>query len=226
MTTIHAGATLDRKPGPKYCKDLHFAELQLQGPAPKMATLKRWRGELADEFQLAFVAPHGAIHAPDGRLLRGDDLREAAAWLKDATKALAAFALVLPTSATVTPGQRDRERLRTYFGQLDDPGFDLVWHPTGLWEPSTAQAFARKCEVTYACDPLQHDLPPSSLRYARLQAMGGRNRLGDGLLYDLNDQLQVMGGPEVFVAIDSPRAHREAVRLHAIIGELELPDGD
>jgi len=224
VTTIHAGATLERNPGPKYCKDLHFAELHLRGPAPKVSTLRRWRGDLPEGFRLAFVAPHGAIHGSNGQLLRGDDLAEAASWLGEATRALEAFALVLPISGTVTPGQRDRERLRAYFGAIQDPGFDLVWHPSGLWEAPTALAFARRCGVTYTCDPLEHDVPPASLSYARLQAIGARTRLGDGLLYDLGDRLGVIGRSEIHVAIESARAHREAVRLHAIVNELERPD--
>ena len=228
MTIIHAGATLDRNPGPKYCRDLQFAELRLRGPAPKVATMRRWRSDLPPGFHLAFVAPHGAIHGTDGHLLRGDDIKDAALWLAEATLTLEAFALVLPISGAVTPGQRDRDRLRTYFDAVQAPGFDLVWHPTGLWEPPTALSFARGCGVTYTCDPLEHDLPPASLSYARVQAIGVRTRLGEGLLYDLSDRLSVVGRDEIFVAIESDRAHREAVRLHTVTSELELepPDED
>jgi uncharacterized protein YecE (DUF72 family) len=188
--------------------------------------MRRWRSDLPPGFHLAFVAPHGAIHSDDGHLLRGDDLKDAALWLAEATRALEAFALVLPVSGAVTPGKRDRDRLRAYFDAVQAPDFDLVWHPTGLWEPPTALSFALSCGLTYTCDPLEHDLPPASLSYARLHAIGARTRLGDGLLYDLSDRLSVMGRDEIYVAIDSNRAHREAVRLHALASELELGPPD
>ena len=213
MNSILAGATLDRQPGPKYVQDLQFAEISLSGPVPKLGTLKKWRAGLGDAFRLAWVAPRAAIFSEEGKLHEGEELDEATAWLTERVEALGAFALVLPTGGRLTPGKRDRDRLARFFAAFGEPNFELVWHPTGLWEPESALQFARRVGVQFTCDPLEYDLPPGSLSYARIRAIGGRSRLGDGLLFDVADQLSVIGTGQLHVAIASNRAHREALRL-------------
>lgn len=226
MTILNIGTSVDRRPGPKYCASLNFAEISFSGPPPKPATLKRWKSELPKQFSLSLVAPFGAIHSADGALLRDEALAEGAKWLVSSARALGASFVVLPTSAHITPGQRDRQRLQRVFDAVSSPKYTLYWQPSGLWEIPSAIHFTRDSDVQIACDPLQPDVPPNSVGYARLRAIGGRSRFGEGVLYDLADRLSYLGKPVTQVAIQSEQSFREARRLLEIATEAGLAGGE
>lgn len=221
MLTIHAGATLERPPGPKYRTALHFAELSLPAPLPRATTLGRWRTDLGDDVKVALVAPRPTMVSPQGPLHLDDDLGEAVAWLLDSADALAADALVFPTGPEITTGQRDRDRLARYFEQLPrEPGRLLVWAPGGLWEPELAIPQAEALGVVYGFDPLESPAPPGPVAYGRLRAAGGRQRFGEGILVDVLDRLVDASVDEAYVAIESPRSFREASNLQRMADEI------
>ena len=106
-----AGAQVERPPGKKYASALRFAEIRPPLPVPRAGTLARWREDLADDFELALEAPLGTFRSAAGELRIDDGVHERVVWLRDAVSALRAFALVVRTSAEVTPSKRDRDRL-------------------------------------------------------------------------------------------------------------------
>lgn len=218
MTRIHAGATLDRPPGPKYRSALRFAEIALGAPLPRVATLARWREALGDDMELGLVAPRPTLVSPRGPLRLDDDLEDAVGWLLEAADALAVRALVFPTGAEVTTGQRDRDRLAAYFDRIPEvEGRLRVWAPAGLWEPDMAEAHARALGLVYGFDPLEAPVPAGPVAYGRLRAIGARRRFGEGLLFEVQDRLQACGAEEAYVTIESPRSFREAVALQQAI---------
>ena len=225
MTILNIGANVDRRPGPKYCEALGFAEISFNGPPPKDNTLRRWRSELPDGFKLSLVAPFAAIHKSDGALLRGEELSERTQWLTSAARALNADFVVVQTSSKVTPGQRDRQRLLRVFESVGSKKYALHWQPSGLWEIRSALHFTKDLNVDIACDPLQGDVPPGSVSYARLKAIGGRSRFGEGVLYDIADKLSYLAAAEAQVAIESEQSFREARRLQEIASEAGLTLG-
>lgn len=221
MTAVHAGAAIERPPGPRYLAELHFAELAPRAPLPKSGTLKKWRASLPDGFLCALVAPPEALASARGPLRFDDALQAAIAWLREAADAVDARAIVLPTPREMTTGQRDRDLLARYVERLDrKDGRPLVWAPGGLWEPGAAARFAERIEVVCAYDPVETVPPPGPLSYARLQAIGGRTRFPEPLLEEVLDRVAGAGADEAFVSIRSPRSFREAVQLQ------QLADGE
>ncbi|MBX3252174.1 MAG: DUF72 domain-containing protein [Myxococcales bacterium] len=218
---IHAGATLERPPGPKYFAGLRFAELTFTSTLPKRGTLQRWRATAPADFRVALVAPRAVRIGRDGAFRFDDALEAQLAWYVDALIACDADA-VIPTGAELSTSMRDRDRLRTWLDRLPRrEGRHVIWAPGGLWEAELAAPFAEELGVLRAFDPLEDDAPTGPVGYARLPAVGARQRFGEGLLVDVLDRLVEAELDEVFVAIESARSFQEARTLQTLAGTLE-----
>ncbi|MGF1469706.1 MAG: DUF72 domain-containing protein [Sandaracinaceae bacterium] len=220
MPRIHAGACLDRPPGSKYLEALAFAELALVEPLPRSGTLRRWAEALPDHLTLSVVLPRSARFGERGPLRPDAAMEEAVARAREAAAVLGARFVVLPTGGEITTGQRDRELLAAFAARFRD-GPQLVWAPTGLWEPETALPFARRIGVLWGFDPLEADPPPGPVAYARLRAIGMRSRFSETTLVEVVDRLDAAEAEDVWVALESATSFREARRL----AELVPPDG-
>ena len=127
--------------------------------------------------------------------------------------------IVVSTSAAVTTGARDRERLRAYFGRIPRAeGRLIVWRPTGLWEPETVQTMASALSRSSGgFDAV--DEPAPELRdvlYTSLLAEGLRRSFSHALLLEVLDKLQSSGASRAFVTIESGQSFREARLLQAL----------
>lgn len=220
MTTIHAGATLERPPGPTYLERLHFAEITVPEPVPKPATMGRWASSIEGEITLSLVVPRAAIVGAAGPLRFDDAMEDALSRCIEGAEALGARFVVLPTGGAVTTGQRDRDLIAAWLERW--PASErrrLVWHPTGLWDPEIAAPFARRLGVMHAIDPLEHEIPAGAPQlYARLRAIGLRSRFSETLLLEALDAIEQASVEEAWVAIDSPKSFREAVRMTELAG--------
>lgn len=214
MTRIHAGATLERPPGPKYAAALDFAELALPEPWPTDRTLRRWREELPDGVELALLIPGPATRSSRGPL-RFDAAMEASfARTSEAARILGVRFAVLATGGDVTTGPRDRTLLREWIARWPADAGALVWQPTGLWQPEQGIPFAAQLGVLYGFDPLEAEhLPTGSVVYARLRAVGVRKRFPEDLLEEALDAVSQTEADDAYVAIESPASFREASRL-------------
>ena len=215
MTQLYVGALLERPPGPKYLEALPFAELSFPGSLPSSKVVTRFKESLPEGFRVALVAPTAARGLRGGLELdeRG---KEALLWLREAATTLHAD-IVVPTAGGLTTSGRDRERLRAYFEALPDiEGRIKVWAPRGLWENELAYPMARELGVVCAHDPLTDEPFEGTITYGRIEAIGARQRFGEGLLYDALEAL-LAGEPDVaFAAIESPRSFNEAVALQQL----------
>jgi len=228
-----AGALLERPPGPKYTSELRFAELAPQMPLPKPGTLAKWRQKLPDGFELALRAPDPCWQSPGGPLRPSRELDAGLGWLSGAADALQASMIVVSTSAAVTTGARDRERLREYFGRIPRAGdrerlreyFDripraegrlIVWRPTGLWEPETVQTMANTLSLVGGFDAVDDPAPHADVLYTSLLAEGLRRSFSHALLLDVLDKLQSSGASRAYVTIESGQSFREARLLQAL----------
>ena len=215
MTRIHAGAVLERAPGPKYRAALGFAELRPIGPPPKPSTLRKWREEVGPDFVFSLLAPPPSLRSAKGGLRFDEEMEEALAWTIEAAEALEANFGVAATGPDVTTGQRDRGRLKEWFDRWPSSETRrLVWQPAGLWDWEIALPFAQKLGVLWAFDPLAGDAFSGSVGYARMRAIGQRSKFSETLLLDVIDTLE--GFDEAYVAIDSPKSFAEAKRLAQI----------
>jgi uncharacterized protein YecE (DUF72 family) len=226
MTRIHAGALLERPPGSKYLEALRFCELAFAGPTPKPATLRKWAADLPDDLVLGLVAPNAARRSDKGPLRFDDAMRAALDATAEAADALRARFVVLPTGSDLTTGQRDRDLVRGWVEQWPaHQGRSLVWHPSGLWDRELAIPFARQLGVIWGFDPLESAPPPGEVLYARLRAIGQRQRFTETLILDLLESLLASGADDAYVSIESERSFREARRL-AEIAEAEIAEAE
>jgi hypothetical protein len=220
MTVIHAGALIDRAPGPKYLAALHFAEIAPPEPLPRAITLQNWRKELPEGFTTALVVPGTARKSARGALRFDDAMNAAFDWTREAAEILGARFVVLPTGSELTTGQRDRDLLSQWIERFGpSEARRIVWHPTGLWDREIAAPFARALNVVLGFDPLEAEPPEGSLIYARLRAIGLRTRFDETMLLDVLDALQSSDADEAFVAIESAKSFQEAGRLAGLAAD-------
>lgn len=221
MTQLFAGALLDRAPGPQYKRALPFAEISLRAPLPKANTLSKWRDNLSQQFVLSLVAPKACVVGSAGPLRFDATLSTNVKWLDDAAKALKARFVVVPTGPELTTGQRDRDLLATYVDALrkSAPKREVVWAPSGLWEPPAAGRMAERLGILYAFDPIDAPVPVGAHVYGRLQAMGHRSRFSEHMLREVLEAVSEDDIEEAFIAIDSPRSFKEASRLQQIASD-------
>jgi uncharacterized protein YecE (DUF72 family) len=212
-----AGALLERPPGSKYSSELRFAELAPRAPLPKPGTLAKWRHKLPGGFELALRAPDSCWQSSDGPLRASGELDAGLSWLTEAADALQASLIVVATSAAVTTGGRDRERLRDYFARIPrTEGRFVVWKPTGLWEPEAVQAMACTLSVLGGIDAIDDPAPNVDVVYASLLAQGLRRSFSHAQLLDVLDKLQASGASQAFVTIESGQSFREARLLQTL----------
>jgi uncharacterized protein YecE (DUF72 family) len=212
-----AGALLERPPGPKYSSELRFAELAPQAPLPKPQTLAKWRQKLPDGFELALRAPETCWQSPGGPLRPSGELDSGLVWLSEAADALQATLVVVATSAAVTTGVRDRERLREYFARVPQAeGRFVVWKPTGLWEPEAVQVMARSLSVLGGFDAVDDPAPEADVVYGSLRAEGLRRSFSHAQLLEVFEKIQTSGAARAFVTIESGQSFREARLLQAL----------
>ncbi len=222
---LHAGALVERPPGPKYTATLHFCELAFPGALPKASTLARFGASLPEGFLTSLVLPPSLVRSAAGPLRFDADLEARFGWIADAATALRLTAIVVPTGPDVTPGQRDRDRLAAYFARLPRAeGRHIVWAPSGVWEREQIEALAAREGVLPAFDPFEDPLPEGPVVYARVRTLGARSRISSGMILDLAEFLLESGCDDAFVAIESPRSFKEASALQTVAEGGEAPE--
>jgi hypothetical protein len=209
---ISPGAVLDAPPDKTYLKRLTFAEVLLAGPLPRPSKLRRWREEAGKAFTYSLVAPPAKLRAEDGSLKLDDTMRAGLEWTRDAALEINARFVVLNTENRLSTGQRDRDHFRAIVGALREGlAADIVWSAGGLWEPEQTAAFAESLDLLVAVDPAEDLVARPETVYARLGAMGNRQRFSDDLLVRCIENLEPAN--EAFVAIFARHAVKSSLRL-------------
>lgn len=220
------GAVLDAPPDRAYRERLGFAEVIFQGPSvPKPSKLKRWREQSGEDFVFALHAPVRTLNDGAGGLELNETLKAGIAWTRAAALALDARFVVMSTDLRVSTGQRDRNRLRAVFEELHQgTRADVVWNAGGLWEPEDAVAFAERSDVLVAIDPSAVAAPDGPVVYARLTALGGRQRFSDDLLLTCIENLG--GAAEAFLAVHARHALKSAGRVADLASDAQANAAD
>jgi hypothetical protein len=117
-----------------------------------------------------------------GRFRPGEVRDHGVAALRDACATLDAAVSVFRTGPEFTPSSANRDLMRRFFAEVmpaEALGDCLrVWHPTGLWDPPAAHAFAAELGIVCAHDPLVAD--PTGAFRAVLRGARGRRRVPRG----------------------------------------------
>lgn len=219
---VNTGATLERFPSGNYFSRLSFFEYAPRAPLPRTATLTRFFHSLPEGARLCLRAP-GSVIAPK---TRGPEVEAAHAetltWTLDAAERLQPRAVLLPTPASLTPGRRNRDRLRALAKSLPRPeGRIYVWAPRGLWEEEDSASLAADLGLVRAFDPLHEALPAGPIAYAQLRTMGAQTSFSDATL---SDAIETLSGPDVqtaFLSIESDRSVQQAQRAAALQEEIQ-----
>ena len=212
MDELYVGAVLERPPGKSYPETLSYAEIAPKVPLPRAGTLRGWRERVPSRIRLGLVTPRIGGRAAKANPPSDEDIQS---WAVEAAAALDAIAIVTPTGPEITPGQRGRERLKRFFGDLPE-GPVKVWAPGGVWEAEEAERVAKAIGVVAAVDPLI-DKPSGNVVYARLLGLGARSRLSEGMLGEVATRLQQGGHRTVFAAVISDRSVRDASALQSLV---------
>ena len=220
MRDILSGGTFARLPKPALAVALPFFEYAPKPPLMTLATLARFAKQLRGPLRCALVAPRSTWLTSKGPLRAGPELDAGLDWLKRASDILQATAIVLPTGAELTTGERDSALLAAFVERLKATNRLVVVSPRGLWEAEHGVAFARKAGCVYGFDPLEDDAPEGEVVYARVHPMGARPRLTDGHLAQIAERLLRAEAEVSYVAVESELAARDARRLHKALGEL------
>jgi uncharacterized protein YecE (DUF72 family) len=179
------------------------------GPAPSLATLRRWRKSVPPHFDFAVVAgPHLArVKASE----MGERELEAA---RSAIDALQARCFVLRTPPDVTPTALWRDRIAKVIGRFPRDVTHFVWEPSGVWEVGDAAAQARAWAIVVAVDPARDPVPPGPVAYLRLRALGETRSFGPIALERI---VRAVGTRrDVFAIEETDSALVEAKRLRQI----------
>ncbi|HVV84246.1 MAG TPA: DUF72 domain-containing protein [Kofleriaceae bacterium] len=166
---------------PRYFQRLPYLELGalLAGPV-RSTVLRRWREAAPSKGSFGVVAPSVVTHTPGPRGFgqRGwpvppgrahevggfkptEPVTAGVAAHVHAMELLDAAAAVYRTPPDFSPSAANRDAMRRFFSEVATPaavGERLrVWHPSGLWEPPAAQAFAEELGILCALDPIGAD---------------------------------------------------------------------
>ena len=166
---------------PRYFQRLPYLELGalLAGPV-RSTVLRRWRTTAPRAGAFGVVAPALITHTPGprgfgprgwpvppgrpfdvGGFKASPEVAAAHAAHLNALELLDAAAAVYRTPPDFSPSAANREAMRRFFSEVmtaEVAGERLrVWHPSGLWEPPAAHAFARELGIVCALDPLGAD---------------------------------------------------------------------
>jgi uncharacterized protein YecE (DUF72 family) len=174
-----------------------LVEIRPEGAVPRPATLRSWRRAVGPRFVFSVVLPRIV-----GELARGAEADAALGRALEVARLLEARCIVLQTAASVRPTSANRDRITRLVDGLPKLGSIVAWEPAGLWEPDAIRATARQAQVLPVLDAAQQELPPGSVVYTRVRALGGAARLSDRALDHL--ARQVRGRREAFVAVENP----------------------
>lgn len=166
---------------PRYFQRLPYLEVnQLHIGPVRPSVLKRWRQSVSRARAFGVVAPAIITHEPGprgwgprgwpvpaerraeiGRFRPGPERDHGVAALVEAVRTLDAAVAIFRTGPEFSPSAANRDHVRRFFAEAV-PAELLgdcvrVWHPSGLWDPPVAHAFAKEIGVVCAHDPLAAD---------------------------------------------------------------------
>ena len=137
-----------------------FGMVEAQGdasPAPKVATLRKWRAAAPEDFVYTLAEPLGDWSAIAPRV-----------------EALAAQVLVVRTPTSFTPTAANREALARFVGSVETSA-RLAWEPLGLWQRGEIERLSGELDLIPCIDPIQHKQPltKDGVAYYRVRGLGG-----------------------------------------------------
>ncbi len=166
---------------PRYFQRLPYLELAALHNGPvRPSLLSKWRGSAKHPKAFGVVAPATITHTPGprgygergwpvppgrahelGAFRATEPVAQATTLLAESSTALDAGTVIFRSPPDFSPSQSNRDAMRRYFSEVGTAerfaGSVRVWHPSGLWDPPIAHAFARDLGILCGLDPLGSD---------------------------------------------------------------------
>jgi len=186
--------------------------------APSIATLRKWRREVPPHFTFSVVAPPAL-----SRLKPGDALEREVVAARAAIDALQARLFLLRTPPEVTPGQVWRDRMQKLLERFPRDATHVAWEPSGVWELDEAALTAKRWGVVLVVDAARDPVPPGTVAYVRLPALGETRSYGTAALERV---LTAVGARrDAYVVFETDSALAEAKRLRSIAQRAKKEGG-
>jgi uncharacterized protein YecE (DUF72 family) len=187
---------------------------------PRAATLRGWRRAVPPSFVFSVVLP-----AAVGRLEAGTAAASALGSALEVATTVEARCLVLQTPAEIRPTVSNKKRIAQLLESLPHTGVVVCWEPQGIWEPAEVLEVARASGAVPIVDAAREAVPPGSVAYTRLRALGRGAALGQATLERVAERLR--GKREAFVVCEAPigAATRARATLVAAMGRARPGGG-
>ncbi len=204
-----------------YAEKFDMVELCFEGEAaPKPSTLRGWRRAVNPSFGFSVRLPKIV-----GELTMTKEMDAALDAAVTVATALEARAIVLSTLADVRPTQQNLQKLASVVERLPRPAVLHCWEPRGIWERKEILRASKELGLTPVLDAQQDALPPGSVVYTRLRALGGAHRVPQRVVERMARELQ--NKREAWVVVEhAPSARRlrqELTQAVARLGHASVP---
>ncbi len=212
-TRYHIGAKQLESNVSSYAKRFDFLEVRMPSFAergPSLALLRRWRKQVPPHFDFSVVVGPTASHLRPGR--EHDEEIDAALAAADA---LQARCMLVVTPVEVSPAAVWRDRLAKFAARVHRDATHLAWEPRGPWETEDARRLARGLELVLSVDPARDPVPPGSVAYCRLRALGETRSFGAAALERVVANIGTRR--DAYVVIETSSALAECKRLRQIV---------
>jgi uncharacterized protein YecE (DUF72 family) len=155
---LHVGCAGFQGAQAEYLERFRMVEIQGDAsPAPKIATLRKWRAGAPKDFVFTLAEPLGDWTAIAPRV-----------------EALAAEVLLVRTPTSFTPTAANREALARFVASVETNA-RLAWEPLGLWQRGEIERVSEELDLIPCIDPIQHKEPLTrdGVAYYRVRGLGG-----------------------------------------------------
>ena len=158
---------------------------------PRTSTADRWRAEAPKNFEFTVKAWQLMTHeatSPTYRRMRrklsvgesrkaggfrwNDLTRQAWEVTVDIARRLRADKIVFQTPASFHDTEANRDRLRTFFSEIERDGLICIWEPRG-WGEQDAGDLCADLGLVHCVDPFKDTSRTLGMRYYRLHGLSG-----------------------------------------------------
>jgi uncharacterized protein YecE (DUF72 family) len=234
MNEIKVGCCGFPKGKKKYFEQFKLVEIQQTFCKPPLTeTAKKWRDEVAEDFEFSLKAWQEITHLPSSPTYRKSGLQVPArkegnygffkpseevfeAWGKtrDIAQVLKAKVIIFQCPAKFTPSTENIENMRYFLTNIDRGDFIFVREPRGEWSGNVIAALCQNLDLVPYVDPLENKSEYGKPKYFRLHGVHAyRHQYSDDELARLRE----LSNGEAYVLFNNISMYGDALRFRQLI---------
>jgi uncharacterized protein YecE (DUF72 family) len=218
----------------KYVEQFALVEIQQTFyKPPLMATVRKWRGEVPEDFEFSSKAWQVITHLPSSSTYRragqqvpagkednygffkpSEEVFEAWEKTQDIARILKAKVIVFQCPARFTPDTENMENMKYFFSNIDREDFIFAWEPRGQWSEEVIAGLCQDLDLVRCVDPFENKRLYGKPKYFRLH--GGR----DYRHQYSNDELarlRELSDGEAYVLFNNMTMYEDALRFKQLV---------